>query len=99
MKIPIVFGVLAVCALAGCVAESSPAQKEQAPAPAAKKVNLGKNVFLEVQGDKRRVLVEAKVCLRTGQLEQFLTRKGTKEHEAILAADVDARDIHAALVA
>jgi len=55
-------------------------------------------VFLEKKGDKRRVLVQAYVCLRQGQLEQFLTRKRTKEHEAILAADVDARDIHTALI-
>ena len=41
--------------------------------------------------NKRRVLVNAEVCLREGQLELFLCRKQTKEHEAILAADVDAR--------
>jgi hypothetical protein len=64
----------------------------------AKRVKLGKNVFLEVQGDKRRVIVEAEVCLREGQLEELVCRKGTKEHEAILAADVDARDIHKGLV-
>jgi hypothetical protein len=79
---------------------SQPAPKKQetaAPAP-TKKVTIGKNVFLEIlPGDKRRVRVSAYVCLRMGQLEQFLTRKRTKEHEAILAADVDARDIHTAL--
>jgi hypothetical protein len=95
--------LVAVVGLAGCVEENAAAKKETVravPAPAlAKKVNIGKNVFLEVQGDKRRVLVQAYVCLRQGQLEQFLTRKRTKEHEAILAADVDARDIHAALMA
>jgi hypothetical protein len=62
-----------------------------------KKVEVGKNVFLEIQGDKRRVVVNAYVCLRQGLLEQLLTRKRTKEHEAVLAADVDARQIHAAL--
>jgi hypothetical protein len=67
--------------------------------PEAKKVKLGNNVYLEVQGDKRRVLVDAYVCLRQGQLEQFLTRKRTKEHEAILAADIDARDLATALIA
>jgi hypothetical protein len=65
----------------------------------AKKVKLGDNVFLEVDGEKRRVLVNGYVCLRKGQLEQLVTRKRTKEHEAILAADVDARNIHLALVA
>jgi hypothetical protein len=65
----------------------------------AKKVEIGKNVFLEIDGDVRRVLVNTQVCLRQGQLEQLVTRKRTKEHEAILAADVDARNIHLALVA
>jgi hypothetical protein len=65
----------------------------------SKKVKVGNNVYLEIDGEQRRVLVDAYVCLRKGMLEQLLTRKRTKEHEAILAADVDARDIHLALVA
>jgi hypothetical protein len=63
-----------------------------------KKVEMGKNVTLEVQGDKRRVIVKAEVCLREGMLEHLMCRKGTKEHEAVLSADVDARDIHKALL-
>jgi len=31
-------------------------------------------------------------------LEQLLTRKNTKEHEAVLSADIDARDLHKALL-
>jgi hypothetical protein len=66
----------------------------------SKKATVGKNVVLEVLPDKRRrVLVSAEVCLREGQLEQLMCRKQTKEHEAVLAADVDARHIHAALIA
>ena len=95
-------GVLAALALVGCTVDDPPPKKEAAPAqpkPAsAKKVEVGKNVFLEIEGEQRRVLVESYVCLRKGQLEQFLTRKRTKEHEAILAADVDARKIHEALI-
>jgi hypothetical protein len=64
----------------------------------AKKVPVGKNVWLEVRGGRRRVLVDAYVCLREGMLEEFLCRRFTKEHEAILAADIDARDLHQALV-
>jgi hypothetical protein len=67
--------------------------------PEAKRVELGKNLFFEVQGEQRRVIVRAAVCLREGQLEGLLTRKGTKEHEYVLAADVDARKVHTALVA
>jgi hypothetical protein len=84
----------------GCVDGDAPSK--QVPAKRAeaeaKKAAVGKNVFLEIEGEKRRVLVQAQVCLRQGQLEQFLTRRRTKEHEAIVAADVDARDIHTALV-
>jgi hypothetical protein len=71
-----------------------------APAPLEKKrVELGKNVFFEKEGEMRRVILPAKVVFREGQLEGLLTRKGTKEHEYILAVDADARLIHAALIA
>jgi hypothetical protein len=71
---------------------------ETKKAPEVKKVPVGKNVTLLLQGDKRSVQVEAVVCLREGPLEQLLTRKRAKEHEAILAADIDARDLHKALL-
>ena len=77
------------------LSEDTPKQDKKAD---AKKVEVGKNVWLEVQGDKRRVIVQAEVCLREGMLEHLMCRKRTKEHEAILAADVDARDIHKALI-
>lgn len=81
----------------GCDApETSSPSKEPTP---AKKSALGKNVWFEVQGGQRRVLINASICLREGQLEELLCRTNTKEHEAILAADVDARMIHAALEA
>src|SRR5262249_45456138 len=76
--------------------KNKPSEKEK-PVE-SKKVELGKNVFLEVLPDKkRRVLISGEICLREGQLELFLCRKHTKEHEAIVSADVDARKIHAAL--
>jgi hypothetical protein len=65
---------------------------------AAKRVAIGQNVWLEIDGSKRRVVFNAYVCFREGPLEQLLCRKNTKEHEAILAADVDARDLHRALL-
>jgi hypothetical protein len=68
-------------------------------APPAKKVRVGRHVFVEVENKKvARVLVEAYVCLRKGSLEHLLTRRLCKEHEAILAADIDARDLHSALL-
>src|SRR5262249_36864114 len=62
------------------------------------RVNMSQNVWLEVESGQRRVLISSEVCLRQGQLEQLLTRKGAKEHEAILAADIDARKLHETLL-
>ncbi len=72
--------------------------KETVQAAEPKKAAVGKNVWLETQGEKRRVLVKSYVCLREGQLEHLMCRRHTKEHEAILSADMDAKDIHAALL-
>jgi hypothetical protein len=63
-----------------------------------RKVEAGKNVVLEIQGEQRRVLVNATVVLQRGPLELLVCRKQSKEHESILNADVDARDIHKALL-
>jgi hypothetical protein len=76
----------------------APSQEEPGKPVEARKVPAGKNVFLEVQGDQRRVLVNAMVCLERGPLELLMCRRQSKEHESILTADVDARDIHKALV-
>src|SRR5262245_2351324 len=92
--------ILAALLAGGC--ESSPPSEDAPPRSKekeaeAKKVLVAPNVFLEVQGQQRRVLVSASVCLREGQLELLMCRKNTKEHEAILTADVDAREVHKAL--
>lgn len=95
-----ILGVAATLAGLGCE-EGGPAAApppETKKAPEVKKVPAGKNITFCIQGDKRFVQVESRVCLREGALEQLLTRKGTKEHEAILAADIDARQLHAALL-
>ncbi|MFO0846141.1 MAG: YdjY domain-containing protein [Gemmataceae bacterium] len=94
--------VLGVALGTGGCDDAPPTTKPKPPAAAAegegKKVKVGDNVHLEVSPKARRVLVEAVVCLREGALEQLLTRKNQKEHEAILAADVDARKVHEALL-
>lgn len=88
------FAVALFCGGAAFPQEQTP-KKE----PPVKKVAAGRNVFVEMEGKKVvRVLVEAEVCLRKGSLEHLLTRKRCKEHEAILVADIDARDLHAALL-
>lgn len=83
----------------GCNGDTPPV-KGVAKLTEVKQVKAGRNVTVEFEGKiPRRVLVEAEVCLREGQLEQLLCRRQTKEHEAILTADVDGRDIHKALLA
>ncbi|NBO92259.1 MAG: hypothetical protein EBV06_08095 [Planctomycetia bacterium] len=77
-----------------CLTLSAP----MGPAATKKTVTLGPNVLVEIEGTKRRVVVEAVVCLNKGPLEGLLTRKMTKEHEYILAGDFDARHLHAALL-
>ncbi len=94
---PLLGALLLLSSLAGCDGDAT--QRETAKAPEVKTVPAGKNVTLQIQGDKRRVLLQARVCLREGQLEQLLTRRQTKEHEAVLAADIDGRDVHKALLA
>jgi hypothetical protein len=76
-------------------------EKKAEPADSKKAALNKKNtLFLETFPDgRRRVLIEAAVCLREGPLELLLCRKETKEHEAILHADVNAQDIHVALIA
>jgi hypothetical protein len=53
--------------------QEKPASKSEDPSKSekagdAKKVEMGKNVWLEVQGNRRRVIVQAEVCLREGML-------------------------------
>jgi hypothetical protein len=86
--------VLSTCALLPIALAAAPMPRA---APKVKVVPLGPNIVLEVEGKVRRVVVKAAVCLREGPLEGLLTRAKKKEHEYILAADVDARQIHAAL--
>lgn len=93
---------LSACFVALALGGPATFPQQKAPpkkGPPVKKVAVGRSIFVEVEDQKAvRVLVEASVCLRKGALEHLLTRRGCKEHEAILAADIDARDLHAALL-
>ncbi len=75
--------------------EPPPMPKGLTPFPKGSKVLF----FEKTADDKRRVYILAEVCLREGQLEVFLCKNQTKEHESILHVDCDARDIHFALIA
>jgi hypothetical protein len=95
--------ILCLLAGAGCDPFSTSqknATTPKSPQPQAKKTRVAQNVYLEVLADgKRRVLIEAKVCLREGTLEHLLCKSMTKEHESILVADIDASKVHATLMA
>jgi hypothetical protein len=81
--------------------DSKPAEVKKVETKAsAKTVQVAKNVSLEVSPDgTRRVLVPGEVCFREGPLEMFLCRKFTKEHESVVRAEIDGRDLHKALLA
>lgn len=64
------------------------------PDPAWK--SLGRSLWFDPQ--RKRLVIAAKVVLREGPLEHLVCLKGTKEHEAILATQARAREIHAGLL-
>jgi hypothetical protein len=79
--------------------KEDPPEKAPPIPEAYKPLNKAKTIFFEKKDDgSRRVHLLGEVCLREGPLEVFLCKTNTKEHEAILHADVDAREIHAALL-
>lgn len=70
-----------------------------APEPTPNRKELAQNIFFEVQGSTRRVIVKSTVCLREGHLEGLLCRNRLKAHEYVLSAELDAIKLHAALIA
>src|SRR5262249_26462360 len=66
--------------------------------PDVKRASLGEHVWLETQGDQRRVRVEAQVCQPAYSLEFFLTRPEFT-YESLLVTKAKAKNIHAALIA
>jgi hypothetical protein len=74
---------------------------KQVPLHPDKKSIVAETAPAGKDGEKKvvRVGVVAEVCLREGPLEQFLCKKGTKEHEAIVRVDMDAELVHLAVLA
>ncbi len=60
---------------------------------------VNKNIWIDANPKARRVLVRAYVCRQRAPLEEFMCRKDSKEHESVLAADLDAKSLQAALLA
>lgn len=89
------------CDLEPTVKPAPPPKTKGQKADPVRKVLVAPNILLEVQGkkgEKRRVIVSASVCLQRGPLELLLTRKNAKEHEAVVSAAIDGRELHKALL-
>src|SRR6185503_12458623 len=100
-----ILGLIACAALAGAVA-AQPEQPKGEPLPDFPMIDAKNNKQVPLHPDKKSIIAEtatvdgkakvvrvgiaAEVCLREGPLEQFLCKKGTKEHEAIVRVDMDA---------
>ena len=56
----------------------------------------GKDAWFDAKG--KRLVIRARVALQDGVLEHLLCRKGTKEHESILATEAPAKWIHTGLL-
>jgi len=82
--------VAALVASAPCAA--------QAPAAGAAKrvVKLGNHLRVDLA--KRRISMDAEVCLRSGALELLVCGKGTKEHESVMSTRAKASHLHAGLL-
>ncbi len=95
---------LAALAVSGAVAaaatgaEAPATQPATAPAPGGKpKVVRFKDI--EINFEKRQIVLEAQVVLRSGMLELLVCLSGTKEHESILATEARGAHLHAGLLA
>ncbi len=96
---PAILTLFAALALAGPIDP----QADRPPTPPADSFRpdpawkpLGQDVWFDPRG--KRLVVRARVALQDGALEHLLCRKGTKEHESILATEAPARMIHAGLL-
>jgi len=83
-------------------AEKLPEYPKLDPKNTTKYLNKENTILAEFAGEEGkkkvvRVGLACEVCLREGPLEVLLCKKGTKEHEAVVRVDADAKFIHAAL--
>ena len=89
------------------LAEKRPDAPKLDPKNTHKPLTPKKELLLELAPDPKnpgntkpvRVLFHAEVCLTKGPLEVLLCKTSTKEHEAIIRTAIDAKFIHAALIA
>jgi hypothetical protein len=65
--------------------------------PGMKRLLKGYDVWIDPK--YKRVVVDGTIVLREGPLEMLACPRGTKEHEAVIAADTKAYAVHAGLLA
>lgn len=104
MKRTILFSALILVLLSALFSVSA---EESAPEKAAatplvdrpeELKRLDANDPIWVTPDRTEVVLLGTICLREGLLEFFVCRKGSKEHESIIALDIKPYLIHAALL-
>ncbi|GIW92094.1 MAG: hypothetical protein KatS3mg110_0135 [Pirellulaceae bacterium] len=62
-------------------------------------IRLSRTEPIWIDRQKKWVVVDGEVCLRSGTLEMFACPKGTKEHESIVSVPVRPFLVHAGLLA
>ncbi|WP_435010378.1 YdjY domain-containing protein [Tundrisphaera lichenicola] len=93
----------ALTLLSALVLATAPAQDPEAPPPPNDHFKpdpawkaLGQDIWFDPKG--KVLILRARVALQDGALEHLICRKGTKEHESVLATEAPARIIHAGLL-
>jgi hypothetical protein len=81
----------------GAPGNPAPGRSLSKDPPGMKRLMKGYDVWLDPT--HKRVVVDGTVVFREGPLEMLVCPRGTKEHEAILAADTKAYAVHAGLLA
>ncbi len=81
----------------GRSATTGPASRRDATGGRQRRILKFKH--MQVDLDRREIILDAKVCLRQGSLELLICKVGSKEHESILHTDAAAAHLHAALLA
>ncbi len=67
--------------------------------PEERLIPLDESQQIWITRDRKSVVLMGRICLREGMLELFACRRGSKEHESVVAIEVKPFLIHAALLA
>ena len=83
--------------------QTKPAKKQQERKPVKPRkdglVPVNRKNTVLIDRANKRVVLKGKICNRDALLEMFVCLKERKQHEAIIALDADAFEVHTALLA